>query len=715
MRWAIVRTIFGREVKDQFRDRRTLFMILGLPILLYPILGIGMAFLISMFEQKPRIVVLVGSENLPSSPLLLNDERTGFRPELFVPPTVEEASRLRVQVVDPDSGWEDPKKREKALRKGLADAVIVIPADAKSRLASSNFARLPVIFNSADDESNTCSVRVRDVLARWRDMIVSNRLKSDNKPESYVDAVRVEARDVATREESGGNVWARLFPFLLVMMSLTGAFYPAIDICAGEKERGTMETLLISPATRLEIVMGKFLTVMAASIVTALLNLVSMWLTGWQLVRQLGAPVSGSRRVGAILTSPSLDSAFWMLLLLIPLSVFFSAICLALAVMAKSMKEGQYYMTPLYLVALPLMLVTLFPGIELNMLTSLVPITGASLLLRTLMQGKYAVAAEFCLPVLLPTILYGVLALRFAVDQFQSESVLFREADRFNLKDYLRHLVRDREPTPGPGLALLCFALMLSSSWFIMPLLGASSWSLVAGQAAFILLPPVLLALFLTSNPLKTLLMVRPRATDLFLGAFLAISLNPLVSELRPIVERLFPIPEQTKKALAQMMEGLPHAGFAILIMLAIVPAICEEVAFRGFILSGFRRDYRRWSAIVLSALLFGFLHVFLSLFQQLFNATLLGLVLGLLAIKTRSLWPCIVFHAVNNGLAVVLGMALDRPGFAGLGRVLYRNLSAAQYRIEWILGGAVASALMIGYLWTRPDDDGAAKTVEMV
>ncbi len=141
-------------------------------------------------------------------------------------------------------------------------------------------------------------------------------------------------------------------------MALTGAFYPAVDLCAGEKERGTMETLLISPASRSEIVLGKFLTVMLASVLTALLNLVSMGLTGLRLARQVGtlAASPGRRAAGAAavtLAAPTLQAAFWMLVLLIPLAAFFSAVCVALAVLARSMKEGQYYMTPLYLVSLP--------------------------------------------------------------------------------------------------------------------------------------------------------------------------------------------------------------------------------------------------------------------------------------------------------------------------------------------------------------------------
>jgi len=107
------------------------------------------------------------------------------------------------------------------------------------------------------------------VLSRWKENIISARLKRDQKPPGYTDPIRVKADDVATQAEVGGSVWARIFPFLLVMMALTGAFYPAIDLCAGEKERGTMETLLISPASRAEIVVGKFLTVVLASVMTA--------------------------------------------------------------------------------------------------------------------------------------------------------------------------------------------------------------------------------------------------------------------------------------------------------------------------------------------------------------------------------------------------------------------------------------------------------------
>src|SRR4029079_16456192 len=168
------------------------------------------------------------------------------------------------------------------------------------------------------------------------------------------------------------DLMVRLFPFLLVMWSLAGALYPAVDVCAGEKERGTMETLLISPASREEIVWGKFLTIWVFSAATALLNLASMALTMWKFSAALP---------GSSLTPMAL---VWSVLLLLPLSAFFSAVCLAVGAYARSTKEGQYYLMPLFLVTMPLMFLTLAPGVELSPFYSLVPVTGAALLMQKL-------------------------------------------------------------------------------------------------------------------------------------------------------------------------------------------------------------------------------------------------------------------------------------------------------------------------------------------
>ncbi len=329
IRWSNVLVIFQREVRDQIRDRRTLFMVFVLPILLYPLLGIGTAKLAELMQEQSRKVVLVGGEWLPGPggevpvsglvagvgvlgatgppalPPLLNAERNGFNPRLFDVPS--DASKLEVEVVPSNHMLRDSAARRGSLKSGLADAIVVIPEDLQSRLRDLDSLSIPIYFNSADEQSQLTYMRVDRVLERWKSLIVQQRLTADSKPKGYTEPVKSEAVDVATRGEAGGSVWAKLFPFLLVMMALTGAFYPAVDLCAGEKERGTMETLLISPASRTEIVLGKFFTVMLASMATATLNLASMGVTAMQLGSQfkISEPTGGrTAALSHLMTAP---------------------------------------------------------------------------------------------------------------------------------------------------------------------------------------------------------------------------------------------------------------------------------------------------------------------------------------------------------------------------------------------------------------------------
>ena len=152
------------------------------------------------------------------------------------------------------------------------------------------------------------------------------------------------------------------------------------------------------------------------------------------------------------------------------------------------------------------------------------------------------------------------------------------------------------------------------------------------------------------------------------------------------------------KTTLARDHVAVAWAGDSVVIF-ALIPAICEEFAFRGFILSGLEHQHRVRSAILLSALMFGFLHVLLSLFQQLFNATLLGIVLGLLAVRSRSILPGIVFHFLNNALAVALGSVVHAPWAARIVPWIYRNPEEGLYHGHWI----VVSALVSSRLALRP------------
>jgi len=167
-------------------------------------------------------------------------------------------------------------------------------------------------------------------------------------------------------------------------MALTGAFYPAVDLGAGEKERGTMETLLICPATRTEIVLGKFLTVLLFSASTALLNLSSLGFTG-KYMASLASNGGVSSKFGD-LALPPVTSLMWVIVMLIPLASLFSALCLAFATFARSSKEGQYYLTPLLMVTMGLTVFCSSPAVDIEPFYSVIPVMGPALLLKGLLK-----------------------------------------------------------------------------------------------------------------------------------------------------------------------------------------------------------------------------------------------------------------------------------------------------------------------------------------
>ena len=263
------------------------------------------------------------------------------------------------------------------------------------------------------------SARVQRVLDRWRSAIGAQNLEVSRVPAAAAMPFALAKEDVADEGHRDAALWSKILPFVLLIWALTGAFYPAIDLCAGEKERGTLETLLSSPAARGEIVWGKLLTVMAFSMATAILNLISMGVTGLIFMSQ----IKGLDGVGTAmnLNPPPLSAVVWLLIALVPVSALFSALCLALAAFARSTKEGQYYLMPMLLVTMPLMMMPMAPGVELNLGTSLIPVTGVMLLLRMMLEGGVMQALPYAVPVGAVTLICCLLAIRWAIDQFNTE------------------------------------------------------------------------------------------------------------------------------------------------------------------------------------------------------------------------------------------------------------------------------------------------------
>ena len=381
MNWSNVKLILAREIRDQLRDRRTLFMIAVLPVLMYPLLGTVFFQIAQFMRENPSHVVVVGRDeladltNLP--PLVTRDQ---FDPALF--DATQGESLVHLELFDtaqrgsaqPQPGAQpaaegpsphNPLATARQLVKtGKIDVLVYFPpgfgvqferftnaltkrpgepgsdggADFEEILAG--FPSPVIYYNTASEMSRVGQSRVLNLLDAWREAIVGAVLRRLHLPEVTAKPFLVTTEDVAEKQHRDAAVWSKILPFILLIWALTGAFYPAVDLCAGEKERGTLETLLASPAERSEIVLGKLFTIMLFSVVTAVLNLASMGLTGAFIVEQLNrlpALADAGR-----LTVPPAITIVWLLMALLPMSALFSALCLALAAFARSTKEGQY-------------------------------------------------------------------------------------------------------------------------------------------------------------------------------------------------------------------------------------------------------------------------------------------------------------------------------------------------------------------------------------
>jgi sodium transport system permease protein len=394
-----------------------------------------------------------------------------------------------------------------------------------------------------------------------------------------------------------------------------------------------------------------------------LLNLSSLGITGKFVIDQLSQVPGLAGDV--VLSMPPAASMFWLAAALIPISALFSALCLACAALARSTKEGQYYLMPLMLVTMPLMMLPMSPGVELNLGNSLVPLTGLVLLLRSVIEGQYHEVLRFIAPVAAVTLACCLLAIRWAEEQFNRESVLFRESERLELGRWLVHLVRDRGDTPSLAQAALCVALIVVVQFFVSFALiarGAGEFdfnSLVRAvsvtQLACIFTPAMLMAIILTRKPPRTLLLERtPEWRHLCSAVGLGLLLHPLAVRFAEQLTRLYPISEETVAFGRDIEFAIGDAAYwwMPVLLIAVLPAVCEEFAFRGFVLSGFRHLGHKWWAIGLSAVAFGMVHMFL---QQKISATLMGFVLGYVAVQTSSIWPCILLHAVHNSLQLTI------------------------------------------------------------
>ncbi len=393
--------VYRKELTEALRDRRTVISSLLVPLLLFPLLTAGLGAAISTIVGKvkaeiPEVMILRGED----SPKALEYIR-GMKKIDIVPLT-------------PD--WKD-----KIINKEVR-AVIEIPSGFQADLEAHKVPILQIHTYEGDLKSSVAAGEIQKQLEDFRDDFIRQNLISHNLPESLLKPFDVKQNNVAPPEKVGGAAFGGVIGYMVILLCLTGSMYPAMDLTAGEKERGTMETILSSPVSRTHLVLGKFFMVLTASLVTAALSVTSMGVSFWGMEKLHAFDKAGSE-AAQMQMQIHFTTVLSIFVMVLPLAVLFAAGVMTIALFAKSYKEAQSYVSPLMFVVIIPAVCAMLP-IDLTAKLSLVPILNAALLCKELVTGTYH--WNFIAIIFLSTCVYAGIALFLAVKMFQREDVLFR-------------------------------------------------------------------------------------------------------------------------------------------------------------------------------------------------------------------------------------------------------------------------------------------------
>ena len=354
-------TIFRKEFTDTIRDRRTLFVMIIFPLLLVPLLLTVVAKLqTSSMQQAEERIIRVG--------LVTNGNALDFPKDLM------QSGGLRtIEGIPADSA-------QAFINRDSLDAFIVVARNFDVEVRQMRAGTISLYYKSSEDY-DMVKRRLTTVIERFERSLMSARFKKLNLDESIVHAVQLEQHDVASAKERFGKTIGGMIPYFFVLFCFLGAMYPAIDLAAGEKERGTMETLLTAPVSRFQILLGKFAVVVLSGTQSAVVSLLGVYVAVTQIEE---IPPELMQLIMSILDVQTIVLVFSLLL---PLTVFFAAILLSLSIFAKSYKEAQSLISPLSIVIILPVLVGVMPGVELDSVTAMIPVLNVSLATKEIIAG----------------------------------------------------------------------------------------------------------------------------------------------------------------------------------------------------------------------------------------------------------------------------------------------------------------------------------------
>ncbi len=657
--------IFRKDGLEVLRDRRTLFVNIILPMLLYPVIMLFMVQVLQLTQATPGTPPRIATVALPDACLRLLKEPAESLPTaaprvrnvLAAPRTVAldlialpaaTAHELAELVALPELSVTDRPPAALAIlrRHGLVAAIIHADLpDGRHRIT--------VLQDDANSRLDEVQGRIAGALEAWRKALVNERLTAAGLTPQLIAPLESRMLTLAPPAESVRTRVAGIIPLLLVLLAASGAFYPALDLIAGERERGTLETLLSLPVRRRDIFLGKLLVACAAALVGVILNLcsltVSVALIGAQMPASAtsGVDVAGLFAVGG-------GTLLLCVVVLLPLTVTLAAVALAITGLAHSAKEAQNYLTPLLLVVLVAAAVAAIPGTKPNMALDLVPITGAVLALKEALQSPSLPWLHLGLA-LAGSLVLAAVVVAWSARLLDSEAFRYPGLIRAGWGRFRRWGPMPTHPGGLEALGVYAVAVagMTQGAGFFA---GANPALLVGGPLLAFVAMPALAHAWAAGLPPAALQLRLPTRTG-WIATLLVLPFAICLSAgIGGLQQQLIPkeVLEQGTEQVNQVIHGVRDQGGVALLLLvvAVLPGFCEELLCRGTLLAGLRSGIGPVGAAIVSAFLFAVLHLSPWRFAPQF---MLGILLAVVVWRTRSILPAMLIHAGHNATLVLI------------------------------------------------------------
>lgn len=408
--------VYFKELLELTRDKKTLIFTILLPTLIMPVILLGFFALSINIADKARQEMLnfsiVGSEHFEQIERAL---------------TADKDLKFNLIAVEQNQDVND------LINDGKIRFAIVIPENTLSQIGSGLSAEIEFRYNDSASTSALIFNRVNKALKDLKRTELSKRYEKLGLTKAQGDAfskpIYLIKKSTADDRESMGEKFGALLPYILILIGLSGAMYPAIDLGVGEKERGTLETLLLTPVPRFQLVLAKFAVIFTTSFLSVFLSLISFALVisvfGPMAIASIG--VDANKATGELieaLSSISIVDVLLMFSMLVPVAAIFASVLLSVSIYARTFKEAQNYMSPIMLIVFFPLILAMLPGVKLDWVWAAVPISNISLAIKEIFKGT--IEPEMLMVIFASTTIMAGILLALCNWWFQREQVLFR-------------------------------------------------------------------------------------------------------------------------------------------------------------------------------------------------------------------------------------------------------------------------------------------------